>query len=242
MTSPPRAPIAELAQGERALEPAAAHYLVRVLRLEPGARFVGFDPARALEADAELLRVAPAIARFGALRAASVRAPRDITLVQGLAKSDKCDAVIRDATELGATRVVVAMTARSVVRLEGARARARQERWAKVAREAARQCGRADPPVVEGPLAWEEALARPPRGAARFCLHPGAPAPLGPALLEALASDAPLAFAVGPEGGLTEAEIAAAARAGWQAASIGALVLRTETVAAALLGAVRVLI
>jgi 16S rRNA (uracil1498-N3)-methyltransferase len=235
-----RAPIAGLAEGERALDAQAAHYLVRVLRLGPGARFVAFDPARALEADAELVRIEPAAARFSAPRPARVVAPRDLTLVQGLAKADKCDAVIRDATELGASRIVVASTARTVVLLEGTRARARQERWAKVAREAARQCGRADPPPVDGPLAWDEALARAPEGAARFCLHPGARTPLGPLLLEALAGSSPIAFAVGPEGGLTAQELAQAEDSGWRTVSIGALVLRTETVAAAVLGAARV--
>jgi 16S rRNA (uracil1498-N3)-methyltransferase len=235
-----RAPIAGLAPGERALDAQAAHYLVRVLRLGPGARFVAFDPERAMEADAELVKIEPAAARFGTLRAASVVAPRDVTLVQGLAKADKCDHVIRDATELGATRVIVAATTRTVVHLEGTRARARQERWTKIAREAARQCGRADPPLVEGPFDWNEALARVPKGAIRFCLHPTARTPLGPPLLEALAGRAAIAFAVGPEGGLSAQELAQAEDAGWRIASLGALVLRTETVAAAVLGATRV--
>jgi 16S rRNA (uracil1498-N3)-methyltransferase len=235
-----RAPIAGLAPGEHALDAQAVHYLVRVLRLGVGARFVAFDPARALEADGELVQIEPAAARFGALRPARVVAPRELVLVQALAKGDKCDAVIRDATELGATRVVIAATARSVVHLDGTRARARRERWSKIAREAARQCGRADPPAIEGPLGWHEALACAPEGAARFCLHPAAHDALGPLLLEALASRSPIAFAVGPEGGLTDDEIAQASEAGWRLATIGALVLRTETVAAAVLGATHV--
>jgi 16S rRNA (uracil1498-N3)-methyltransferase len=58
--------------------------------------------------------------------------------------------------------------------------------------------------------------------------------------LDALASDRPIAFAVGPEGGLSEEELALAQDAGWHIASMGPLVLRTETVGAAVLGAVRV--
>jgi 16S rRNA (uracil1498-N3)-methyltransferase len=237
-----RAPLSSLTAGERALDGETAHYLVRVLRLGAGATFVAFDPDLSVEADAEIARIerGSAVVRVGALRPAQVVATRAITWVQGLAKGDKCDAVVRDVTELGATHVVVAATARSVVRLDEARARAKAQRWTKIAREAARQSGRADPPVVATPRAWEAALALAPTDAVRFCLHTIAP-PLGPALRRAIASGVPLAFAAGPEGGFTDDEIARAEAAGWHAASIGPFVLRTETVAAAVLGAVRVL-
>ena len=137
--------------------------------------------------------------------------------------------------ELGATTVLVAECARSVVRLHGERREARVERLRRVATEAARQCGRGDPPRIEL-MAWEAAIARVPREARRFCLHvsPDGDAPLGPPLLEALAdARTPLAFAAGPEGGLTDDEVA------WPpirlaVASLGRFVLRTETAAAAL--------
>lgn len=157
-------------------------------------------------------------------------------------QGDKCDAVVRDATELGATRIVVVQTERSVVRLDAARASDRRARWTRIAQEAARQCGRSDAPAIEPVAAWTEALARvEPAAAARFCLWERAVAPLGPALVDALARGGPLAFACGPEGGLEAGEVERAAAAGWTIASLGRLTLRTETVAAAVLGAVVVL-
>ena len=75
---------------------------------------------------------------------------------------------------------------------------------------------------------------------ARFCLWESATEALAPRLMEALAADAPLAFACGPEGGLDEHEAEEAATRGWKLASLGPLILRTETVAACVLGAVRV--
>ena len=64
--------------------------------------------------------------------------------------------------------------------------------------------------------------------------------PLGPTLFAALAGTTPLAFACGPEGGLEDREVEAARALGWAVSSLGPLALRTETVAAAVLGAVRV--
>ena len=237
-----RAPIPDLAPGERRLEGALAHYLGRVLRLQAGDAFVAFDPATAREADAVTVWTDhdAVTVRFGPLREPTARATRDITFVQGLAKGDKCDAVVRDATELGATRVLVATTRRTVVKLDADRAVERQSRWARIAREAARQCGRSDAPIVDLPCPWDDALASVPGDASRFCLWERATDPLAPPLFEALTRGAPLAFACGPEGGLEDPEVAEARARGWLVVSLGPLALRTETVPAAVLGAVRV--
>jgi 16S rRNA (uracil1498-N3)-methyltransferase len=235
-----RAPVPDLASGERHLEGAVAHYLARVLRLRAGDGFVAFDPANGREAEAVILRADhdAITVRFGDLREGAARARRALTWVQGLAKGDKCDAVMRDATELGATRIIVAMTERSIVKLDAARASGRQARWIRIVQEAARQSGRSDVPTVDAPCSWNDAIARVPVDAARFCLWERATTPLAPALFEALARGAPLAFACGPEGGLEAAEVERATASGWAIASLGVLALRTETVAAAVLGAV----
>ena len=238
-----RTPIVGLHQGRCTASDATAHYLTRVLRLGVGSSFVAFDPESAREADASIASVGDRVELdVSTLRPARVTARRALTFVQGLAKGDKCDAVVRDATELGATHVIVANCARSVVQLHGARRQARLERWTRIAQEAARQCGRADPPRVEL-LPWADALSSVDSAAKRFCLHVQSSVgiPLGPALRQALEdADAPIAFAAGPEGGLTEEEAAFATHEGWTIAGLGNLVLRTETAAAAVLGAVRV--
>lgn len=238
-----RAPFPDLAPGERRLEGALGHYLGRVLRLESGDAFVAFDPATGREADASVVwnDHESVTVKVGPLREPATRTARELVFVQGLAKGDKCDSVVRDATELGATRVIVAVTRRSVVKLDTARAAERQARWARIAQEAARQCGRGEAPLVDAPCSWGEALGSIPVEAVRFCLWERATDPLGPRLLDALSRDAPLAFACGPEGGLEDREIDEARAAGWAIVSLGPLALRTETVAAAVLGAVRVL-
>ena len=237
-----RAPLGELATGERTLDPASAHYLTRVLRLRDGDTFVAFDPARGIEAEARIVSAGAegVVIVAGELHARSD--PRvEITWIHGCAKGDKLDAVVRDATELGVTRFLVAATERSVVKLGEERSLSRRTRWERIAREAARQSERADAPRVEGPLGWEDALGEVDPSAARFVLWEQARAPLAAPLAFALSTGSALAFAAGPEGGLTDVEARSAEEKGWTLASLGPLILRTETVAAAVLGAVRVL-
>ena len=241
-----RAPIAglgserasALASGRsRTLDEPTSRYLVRVLRLRAGDRFVAFDPHARIEADAVL--VDERTIAVEDVRPAAVVATRELVLVYCLAKGDKVDDVVRDATELGASRVVVARAARSVVKADDDRAQAKRARWERIAEQAARQCGRGDTPIVAGILSWEDALAEAASCEARFCLDPRATDALGPLLRSAVAGS--VAFAIGPEGGLAPQEVDAATARGWVATSFGAFVLRTETVAAAVLGAVRVL-
>ncbi len=239
-----RAPIVRLAPGVRTLSEETSRHLCRVLRLREGSTFRAFDPESRVEADAVLEKADPeaAVARIGELQAARVVAERNLVLVYALAKGEKVDAVVRDATELGATHVFLARTARSVVKADADRARTKLDRFRRVAEQAARQCGRADPPVVEGVLAWAEALdAAAAASSARYCLDVRATSPLGATLPAAVAASEGLAFAIGPEGGFTDDEVEEAKARGFAIASLGRFVLRTETVAAAVLGAVRVL-
>jgi 16S rRNA (uracil1498-N3)-methyltransferase len=238
-----RVPVHHLASGEVTLDAGASRYVARVHRLRQGDALVLFDPSMAREADATLL----AIGRSGvrcqveALREATTRALRSVTLLQAIGKGEKLDAIVRDATELGATRVVVVETRRSVVRL-GERGKARIERLRRIADQAARQCGRGDVPEVSGPLAWTDALRRSsdPR-ALGLCLWERASDPLGSALFR-LTPRQPLIVAAGPEGGLEESEVESARSFGFVDVSLGPFTLRTETVAAAVLGAALLLV
>ena len=239
-----RTPVAKLTAGPRTLAPEASHHLCRVLRLREGDGFVAFDPEARTEADATVDQASGDAARvtIGEVRPAKTVATAEIVLVYGLAKGDKVDAVVRDATELGATRIVITRTSRAVAKAVAERASTKVERWRRIAEQAARQCGRADPPVIEGVLDWRAALesARPVEGAS-FCLWENATEPLGPLLTAATASKKAQCFAIGPEGGLTESEVEEARALGFAPVSLGRFVLRTETVAAAVLGAVRIL-
>lgn len=236
MKPPLRVPLGELTPGVRVLPPEASVYVARVHRLGPGDALVMFDPEQAVEADAQIVDVGKrAVAvQIEAPRAPARRAARSITLMQGIGKGDRMDAIVRDATELGVTRIVPVVCARSVARPGEERA----ARWRRIAVEAARQCGRGDVPAITAPLGFVEAV-REAMGDVRICLDPGASRGLGEALAR-LGDDA-VVFSVGPEGGFTDGELAGAEAGGFVRTTLGPLLLRTETVCAAMLGALLVL-
>ena len=230
MTQLPRAPMSPLAAGEQQLSKELGSYLVKVLRLRAGDHFVLFDPASNTEASAELVRDIPAIARVAEPRSAPRASRRDVTLLQGLAKGDKPEQVLRAAVALGARTVTFMRTERSV-----ASAELRLERLQAVMLDAARQCGRGDLPTLGGLLAFDEALNA--SDGLGLLLDPNAER----SLVEVLRTLAPahaLALAIGPEGGFSEPERQRLLAAGFQPVRLAPYVLRTELAAVAALSVV----
>jgi 16S rRNA (uracil1498-N3)-methyltransferase len=232
-----RIPLTLPEAGEHVLEGAPARYLTRILRLGPGDRFTAFDPAARREAEAHIVSVDrhTLTVRFEAPTVARVMGLTGVTLVQCAGKGDKVDEVVRAATALGVSALVIATSERSVVR--GPASAQKLGRLTAIALDAARQSGRGDLPELTGPLPLDEALAaHAPADALKLCLTPGADTGLGRAL--AARGSRPLVLLVGPEGGFSEAELAAVAHAGFEPVRLGSLVLRTELAGAAALGAV----
>jgi 16S rRNA (uracil1498-N3)-methyltransferase len=227
---PPRAPIHPLVSGEQPLTKELGSYLVKVLRLRAGDRFVLFDPELRTEADAELVRDVPAVARVSEVRVAKRATARDVSLLQGLAKGDKPEQVLRAAVALGATRVTFVRTERSVPGAE-----LRDERLRAVMLDTARQCGRGDLPEL-APLSSLEAALQASDGLG-VLLDPNAPQSLVE-LLRVVAPTQPLALAVGPEGGFSEREAQRLLAAGFQPVRLAPFVLRTELAAVAALSVV----
>lgn len=231
----PPAQLASRDEGGRlALTPAQARHL-QVLRLAEGAALELFDGEGGRFAAALVAGEAPALQVGAALpRAAAGRV--QVALAQALCKADKLELVIQKACELGVERLVPFAAERSVVKLDAGRAEAKLERWRRIAQEAARQCGRADVPEVEAPCSFEALLAR-AGGEARAVLLDTGEVPLR--LSQAVRGAERLLLAVGPEGGFSPREREQAEVAGFLVASLGALVLRTETAGLAALAVVR---
>jgi 16S rRNA (uracil1498-N3)-methyltransferase len=213
-------------------------YLTRVLRLAVGDAVVLFDGLR-VEADARIVRVGPRALelKIEARRPVAAADRPDVTLIQALPKGDKLELVVQKATELGVSRILPVVTERSVPRFgdSGAmRTLARRSRWQKIAREAARQCGRADVPDVEPVTSFATALAATTKEALKLLLWEGE---REHRLRAVLPREPPtrLVAAVGPEGGFALDEVEAARAAGFVTVGLGTRVLRTETAALVLL-------
>jgi len=217
-----------------------SHHLARVLRLKAGDTVVAVDGSgrdytvRLEHVSAETTgTIVDVVAR-------DTESPFPITLVQGVPKGDKMDAILRAVTELGVTRVAPAVTARTIVRLDATRADARLARWQRVAREAAKQCGRARLPVIEAARPLADWLGEAADAAIlRVCLWEEERAPLADVLTTLGERPAGASVIVGPEGGLTREEVDAARTAGWRVAGFGPRVLRTETAGPAIVTALQ---
>ena len=154
---------AESAADERvSFDAGEAHHLARVLRLGPG------DLVQAVDGHGHELTVrVTEVGAHGALglvvsrTARPTESPLDLTLVQGIVKGDKLEGIIRMATELGVCRVAPVVTERTIARAAPARWPHRLERWRRVAKEAAKQSGRAVIPEIDPPRPLGEWLASP---------------------------------------------------------------------------------
>jgi 16S rRNA (uracil1498-N3)-methyltransferase len=209
-------------------------HLARVLRLGPGDTVVATDGAGhdyTVCLDAVRPRATGVV--VGVVQAA-VESPLGITLVQGVPKADKLETIVRAATELGVTRIVPALAVRTVIRLGESRAGARLARWQRVAREAAKQCGRAVVPDVAPARTFEACLDEARNADLALCLWEDEPRPLGVALAEAKRPRR-VAVLVGPEGGLERREVEAARASGWQIVGLGSRILRAETAGLAII-------
>lgn len=161
-----------------------------------------------------------------------------VTVVQALPKSDRSELAIELATEAGADAFVAWQSERCVARWDGtAKVEKGLRRWSAVARSAARQSRRPYVPSVSGPLSTAELVASIGAGVT-LVLHESAEVPLREVVSS---STEAVTLIVGPEGGITDGEVAALVAAGAVAVRLGPSVLRTSTAAAVALGALGVL-
>lgn len=164
-----------------------------------------------------------------------------VTVVQALPKSERSELAVELATEVGADAFVAWQASRCVARWDGpAKIDKGLRRWSAVARAAARQSRRPYVPTVDGVVTSAELVDRVRAAAAStvLVLHESATTPLADV---AVGDSAGLTLVVGPEGGISDDELAALADAGALPVRLGPTVLRTSTAAAVALGALGVL-
>lgn len=177
---------------------------------------------------------------FDILSAEHSQAEPDIavTLYQAFIKNDKFDAVVQKSVELGVSEIVPVVAERCVSKPDGRALAGKIERWQKIARSAAMQSGRAYVPRIGEPVSSEQALTRIAEADCGFLCYEAEPhIPLKQVFAEATekarragkSRAETYAFFIGPEGGVSEKELAAAKAKNVPAASLGKRILRTET-------------
>lgn len=215
-----------------------AYHIAKVLRMRPGEALTVCDQA-GTDYDCALSSLTPGEA-VCLVRGASPSVGEPtvrVSLYMGLPKGDKMDFIVQKAVELGCSRVVPFFAARSVSRPDAKTLRKKCERWRKIAREAAMQCGRGVVAEVGEPLAQAQAAAEAAACDVPLFLYENE---RRVGLRERLAGvrAGTVSLMVGPEGGFAPEEADAAVRAGMASVSLGARILRCETAPLAALTAV----
>jgi 16S rRNA (uracil1498-N3)-methyltransferase len=216
---------ASLSPGLVELDGAEAHHLAAVCRLRLGDAVCLFNgdgreyPARVVEVGK----------RRVTLEVTAIEAPQRelgfrLEVAAPLPKGDRAQFLLEKLTELGVTSFTPLHTARSVVHPR----EAKLDKLQRHVIEASKQCGRNVLLQVQPLTEWKTFCASSTLPASRLLAHPSAE----DGLRNANRSD--VVFAVGPEGGFTEEEVALALANGWQTVSLGPRILRIETAALAL--------
>ena len=215
--------------GVAALPQEEAKHAAKVLRLQPGDAVCAMDGAGS-RWGAEIQAVSGNSVSLRLLeRLPDNEPPVRVTVYQGLPKAEKLDFAAQKLTELGAAALVPLKMERCVAKLEGRDGEKRRERLARIAAEAAKQCRRGVPTAVSAPLTWRQALAR--MAEHDLLLAPWEDAS-GRRVKDAHAQrpDArDIGIVIGPEGGMSEAEVAALTDIGALPVTLGPRILRTET-------------
>ena len=207
-----------------------AHHLTNVLRRQVGDEVLLFD-GEGIEARARIVSLESAgggsveleIISHGPAKT-ETRLP--IILATAVPKGDRFEWLVEKVTELGVARIVPLLTERSIVN-PGA---GKLDKLRNAVIAASKQSGRSRLMEIETPLTWSEFLAR-ETGHGILCVADPSGDPVGHLDWD---TGKPIVIAIGPEGGLTERELAAAVAAGAKLVSLGPRILRIETAAVAL--------
>ena len=209
----------------------AANHVARVLRLAAGAPLILFNgEGGEFEATVSSIDKRHVVVDIGHFRDKDREPPLTLWLAQGISRGDY---TIQKAVELGVNRIIPLFSEHCGVQLDGERLQKRVKHWQGVVISACEQCGRNLIPHVDSPTALAEWLATPGEGL-RLVLDPDA----DHSLKQLPAPHGPVTLLIGPEGGLSDQEVALAKEAGFLGLRLGPRILRTETAAVAALAAI----
>ncbi|OZB04527.1 MAG: 16S rRNA (uracil(1498)-N(3))-methyltransferase [Idiomarina sp. 34-48-12] len=209
------------------LEADAANHVGRVLRMNAGQQLELFNgdgsnyAATIIESSKRSVAV-----QIDHVEANSTESAVHIHLAQGISRGDRMDFVLQKSVELGVAAITPLFTERCGVKLSGERLLKKQQQWQKIVIAACEQSGRSKVPTVHTPVSFNQWLTQLPEGL-RLTLDPYAEKPLR----DLAEKPAKLTLFIGPEGGLSEQEVASASEHDFLPVRLGPRILRTETAA-----------
>lgn len=218
------------------LEGDEARHLAKVMRAKPGDEVILCDGA-GTDCTARVTLASPDRVELEILerRASAAEPATRVTLYVGYPKQDKLEWIIQKGVELGAARIVPFFCRSCVAKPK--KEEDKNQRYQRIALEAAKQSGRGLVPTVELPLSYNQLLQRlAGHDAALFCYERG-----GRPLKDCIAGAKDIAIITGPEGGFFPDEAEAAQNAGANWIGLGPRILRCETAPLAALSAVMTL-
>lgn len=215
-----------------------AHHILDVMRLKKQDRITAFDgtgklyEGKILDTTNKKVKV-----QIEHVVQDSQKTDLEITLAQGLPKKNKMDYIIEKCTELGIDLIMPTQTTRTIVKLDRVRFASRKLRWQKVAREAAKQCGRTTIPQVQGLSPWPTVLSALSDFDLKLLFSLVSLVSLGKQtqrlkdVLRAYNKAKKIILLIGPEGDFTPEEVRGALNAGCIAVSLGKNILKSDTAA-----------
>ena len=209
------------------LDDDAANHVGRVLRMVPDQEICLFNGQggqyQAVITESGKKHVTVQVTDFSAH---SVESSLSIHLGQVISRGDKMEFTIQKSVELGVNVITPLWSSRCGVKLQGDRLDKKLEQWQKIAISACEQCGRNSVPLIRPVMSLENWLAE-PTDELKLTLHPRAQYSVG-TLPEPTHG---VRLVIGPEGGLSDDEIALTEQYNFQEMLLGPRVLRTETAA-----------
>lgn len=211
-----------------------AHHILDVMRLKKSDRVVTFDGS-GNEYVGFIKDVNPKVVDVEIVerREALCKDSLKITLIQAIPKKEKMDYIVEKATELGVRSIMPVITGRTIPDWNESKKSSQLDRWRKIAKEASKQCGRADIPDVMTITYFGEAISMTGWDLKMIAALDDEAAQLKNAL--GGFSGRSIAIAIGPEGDFTAAEIEEARCAGFKLVNLGPRVLRSDTAGLAVL-------
>jgi 16S rRNA (uracil1498-N3)-methyltransferase len=212
-----------------------ARHIRNVLRLKPGDPVFLFD-GKGFEYEAKIVRLSVKSVGVSVIKQfpSAIEPSVQIAVAQAFLKTKKMDGLVRPLTELGITKWIPFISERSIARPDRKRLSIRTDRWRKIAKESLKQCRRARPLEIAETVSFAKVLDLGRSSDVKFIFWENESRSLQLALSQSPDKNIKKVFLIlGPEGGLSKAEVESAQKNGFFSVTLGPRILKSETAAVA---------